>query len=241
MDYQLVYNKIVANAMRENREKGKGVYYETHHVIPRCCGGDNSKSNLVNLTSKEHFICHLLLCHIYPDNKKLQYALWCMCNQQSSKQQRYKPSARLYEYTRKLRYKLKNPKSYIKWQNAVIGNVERSQKISKALKGRPSPRKGCNLSQSHKSNISKARLGQSRDLEAIEKSVLGKRRVRESRSERDKQNYTLQMLTRHISVEDIKIIISEYKAGSTLNTLRLRYNKSYPTIRRILQLENLFG
>ena len=36
-------------------------YVEKHHIIPKSCGGTNSKDNLVNLTAKEHFICHLLL------------------------------------------------------------------------------------------------------------------------------------------------------------------------------------
>ena len=36
-------------------------YTEKHHIIPKSCGGNNSKDNLVSLTAKEHFICHLLL------------------------------------------------------------------------------------------------------------------------------------------------------------------------------------
>lgn len=34
---------------------------EKHHIIPKSLGGKNSKSNLANLTPREHFICHLLL------------------------------------------------------------------------------------------------------------------------------------------------------------------------------------
>jgi hypothetical protein len=34
---------------------------EKHHVIPRSLGGDNTKSNVVRLTPREHYICHLLL------------------------------------------------------------------------------------------------------------------------------------------------------------------------------------
>lgn len=36
-------------------------YSEKHHIIPKSLGGSNDKSNLVRLTGREHFICHLLL------------------------------------------------------------------------------------------------------------------------------------------------------------------------------------
>lgn len=41
-----------------NRQKKKGIYYESHHIIPKSMGGKEE----VLLTAKEHFICHLLLC-----------------------------------------------------------------------------------------------------------------------------------------------------------------------------------
>lgn len=37
-------------------------------------GGDNSKTNLVDLTAEEHFVAHQLLVKIYPDESKLVYA-----------------------------------------------------------------------------------------------------------------------------------------------------------------------
>lgn len=46
--------------------------------MPRCLGGDNNKGNLVRLSFREHFICHRLLCKMYPGNNKLIYALSCM-------------------------------------------------------------------------------------------------------------------------------------------------------------------
>lgn len=30
------------------------IYYEKHHILPRCLGGKNYNSNLVLLTPKEH-------------------------------------------------------------------------------------------------------------------------------------------------------------------------------------------
>jgi hypothetical protein len=78
MNYEKIYNDLISKAKSENRVKGEGVYYETHHITPRCVGGSDDSDNLVNLTAKEHFIAHKLLCEIYPGENKLMYAYWCM-------------------------------------------------------------------------------------------------------------------------------------------------------------------
>jgi len=36
-------------------------YIEKHHIIPRSLGGNNSAENIVKLSARQHFICHLLL------------------------------------------------------------------------------------------------------------------------------------------------------------------------------------
>jgi hypothetical protein len=53
------YYKIIHNAT--NRVLTDSIYTEKHHIIPRSLGGDNSIKNLVKLTAREHFVCHLLL------------------------------------------------------------------------------------------------------------------------------------------------------------------------------------
>jgi hypothetical protein len=75
MDYQKIYNQIINRA--QNRQL-QG-YKENHHIIPRCLGGVDDKENLVELTAREHFLCHKLLCFIYPKNKPLKWALYNMC------------------------------------------------------------------------------------------------------------------------------------------------------------------
>jgi hypothetical protein len=103
MNYQKVYDQIINRAKSENRIKYNGVYYEKHHINPKCLGGDDNKSNLVLLTAREHFICHWILIRLYPNNAKLIHALWGMCNNlTSSNQIRYTPSSRVYEEARQL-------------------------------------------------------------------------------------------------------------------------------------------
>jgi hypothetical protein len=37
------------------------MYVEKHHITPKSLGGSNKHTNIVNLTAREHFICHILL------------------------------------------------------------------------------------------------------------------------------------------------------------------------------------
>jgi len=62
-------------------------------------GGDNNKNNLVELTAREHFLCHRLLCEIYPLNHKLIWALWLMAigKQKIKTTEPYKISSKEYE------------------------------------------------------------------------------------------------------------------------------------------------
>ena len=62
MDYQKIYNSIVTRGKNRLYEG----YTESHHIIPRCMGGTDDPSNLVELTAEEHYVCHQLLVKIYP-------------------------------------------------------------------------------------------------------------------------------------------------------------------------------
>jgi hypothetical protein len=68
MNYQRIYNNLMT--LRKMRTG----YVEKHHIIPRCLGGLDDKDNLIELYPEEHYLAHLLLCKIYPDNQKLLYA-----------------------------------------------------------------------------------------------------------------------------------------------------------------------
>jgi hypothetical protein len=67
VNYQKIYDLLI-NRARNRILKG---YLERHHIIPRCMGGNNAKSNLVDLTPEEHYVCHQLLVKIYPKHSGL--------------------------------------------------------------------------------------------------------------------------------------------------------------------------
>jgi hypothetical protein len=165
MNYQKIYNQIVERAKNRQLED----YKERHHVIPRCLGGDNNKENLVELTAREHFLCHRLLCEIYPNNHKLWYALFLMAiGKQKTKKYHYVISSRLYE------------KIKIEWQSKVKNKPkpggfmsgEIRQKISESNKGK-SRNKGSKFSKETKQKISEAKKGKSLSKQHIENLKIG--------------------------------------------------------------------
>ena len=61
MNYISIYENIIERA--KTREIVG--YKERHHIIPRSLGGTDNNDNLVDLTAREHFLCHYLLTKIY--------------------------------------------------------------------------------------------------------------------------------------------------------------------------------
>ena len=93
--YQTWYNQITENAKTRTLDG----YTETHHVLPRSMGGDDSADNRVELTAREHFVCHWLLTKMTEgdDHYKMLNALRIM-RAESPRHQRYntKITARVY-------------------------------------------------------------------------------------------------------------------------------------------------
>lgn len=98
MNYRNIYNSIILKR-QNNIPSG---YTEEHHIIPRSLGGTDDVNNLVKLTAKEHFICHLLLTKIYEAGTTEYYKMchaFLMMMTSSKKQTRY-ISSRKYETLR---------------------------------------------------------------------------------------------------------------------------------------------
>lgn len=63
MNYKRIYDEFIAD--RKEKQPNKPDYYETHHIVPRCIGGDDTHENLIRLTAEDHFFAHLLLAKIH--------------------------------------------------------------------------------------------------------------------------------------------------------------------------------
>lgn len=94
--YKKWYDAIIIAAQTRGAVDG---YNENHHIVPQCLGGTNEQCNLVTLTAKEHFICHMLLPRFTTGDakKRMWYSAHLMAQVSRDYQDRYKPSARTYE------------------------------------------------------------------------------------------------------------------------------------------------
>jgi hypothetical protein len=136
MNLFIIYNKICERG--QSRILNNSVYTEKHHIIPKSMGGDNKKENITTLTSKEHFICHKILCELYPNNEKLKYAFWAMCNQ--TKNRNYRVSSRDYEYAKSICLELwKRPKPLETIKKGI--ETKRKNKILRSINGEKINRK----------------------------------------------------------------------------------------------------
>lgn len=94
------YTKWYYNIVRGAKHRIIDGYIEAHHIIPRCLGGSDSGDNLVRLTPREHFICHMLLTKMHDDHR-LKFAFIVMAVENPKQCRRFKISSKMYEYLKK--------------------------------------------------------------------------------------------------------------------------------------------
>lgn len=161
--YYRTYRAIIENALHRTLTG----YYETHHIIPRSLGGTDNNENLIRLTAREHFICHLLLPKFTegPDRYKMLHAFIMMSGRSVYKSRAYDMHRR--EYSALMRKRMSGDKNHMFGvdrsgvKNTFYGKQhsdETKLKISTAKKG-TSYGKGIPKSEEHKKKLSAARKG----------------------------------------------------------------------------------
>ena len=169
--YSKWYFSIVHRAMSRD-SNGLG-YIEKHHIIPKSLGGNNDAANLVCLTAKEHFICHMLLPKMTSggQKQKMVYAAWRMAVQKRPDQARYRVSSKVYEMIKTQRSAYL--KSLVGPLNPNFGNKtgrisedftpEWRAKISASRKGKSSWNKGVARTSKEKAKMSATRKQRASD------------------------------------------------------------------------------
>lgn len=89
MNYLNIYNSLIQKGQRENLDCRS--IYERHHITPRCMGGSDDDSNIVNLTPEQHYTAHLLLAKIY-DIPELWFAVNMMAGNGQSPSNKKTPN-----------------------------------------------------------------------------------------------------------------------------------------------------
>ena len=160
------YNEIIEKAKSENRIRLKKnntnyIYYENHHILPRCIGGSNEKENMQLLTAEEHYICHRLLTYIYPNNRGIILAFHYMMYG-SKTNERIEIPVEDYAYLKELLSKngmsIEQKDKISKTLTGVKHTEERIKKTNESNKGKTKGRKYPNrkrpqLTKEHKQHI----------------------------------------------------------------------------------------
>lgn len=146
--YSKWYNNIISNA---KSRISNNLYVEKHHIIPKSLGGDNSIENIILLSAREHYICHLLLPKMLEGKKKksMIFALWHLRNRHNYKNLSNNNS-RLYEKL-KIEFSILSSELH---KNKIISE-EHKDKISQANKNKI-------VSDDTKTKISNSKLGKKR-------------------------------------------------------------------------------
>ena len=188
--YYRCYLRIIDNA--KNRILDKDGYVEKHHILPKSMGGSNKKENIIALTAKEHYVCHVLLtkCTTVYYLKLMRYALGKFI--QSNKYQKRNFTARQYQNIRESislartgttfsdesKKKMSNSaKNRIPWNKGLKGVIVHSKesnlKRSNTLKGRP-------ISEEQKNKISNSKIGKPSGMIGKSHSEETKQKMREA-------------------------------------------------------------
>jgi hypothetical protein len=201
------YNRWYNNIIDRAKLRTLTSYKEVHHIVPRALGGNDDNLNLVDLTAREHFICHWLLVKIHTGEarSKMINAMYMM-RAEGPYQQRYKSkiTSRVYEklrieyaaYISKRNTGRKQPPEEKERQiKAMTGRTrapfseEWRAKLSAAKKGENNNRYGIEVLEETRKKMSEKAKGRKYSAETIEKRAS---KIRGSKREKIPCPYCLQ-------------------------------------------------
>lgn len=182
--YSKYYFSIISKA--KSRTLSPETYVERHHIIPKSLGGNNSTSNLIKLTAREHFICHWLLTKMTSGDSRIKmvYALHRM-QSSNTKHRGYITSitSRVFEKNR-----IEHSKFISSMNKGRVCSVETKQKLSIALKGKNVGRK---CPEHQKQRLREVNTGKKckpfTEEHKHKLSIAAKSRIRAPRTEEQKQ------------------------------------------------------
>lgn len=122
------YSRIYFSIIQKATLRELNCYSESHHIIPKSLGGSNDPTNLVNLSAREHYICHRLLVKMTVgiNKRKMSRAFWAMCILDKT-QRRYIPNSRVFQLAKE---------KYIKTLVGRKLTAETKEKIRKSNLGK---------------------------------------------------------------------------------------------------------
>lgn len=136
------YTTWYFNIINKSKTRILDGYFEIHHILPKCLGGKNNSENLVKLTAREHFICHLLLTKMTTGANKAKmvhaassYVYWTT----KKHNRNFTVNSRTIQYLKETR------QQHLTYEMSKPENMKRSRDAAKALWANPEHK----LKQSH--------------------------------------------------------------------------------------------
>lgn len=130
--YRSLYLRLIEKGLNMTEEELSG-YNEKHHILPKCMGGTDDKSNLVLLPVRYHIMAHLLLLEAYPNIVKIAITASLMINGSTSNGPMKKRTEILEKSfsTRTLSYLREKAKKLISGENSPLlgGNNPNSKGV----------------------------------------------------------------------------------------------------------------
>ena len=159
--YTRIYYQIIDRA----KDRELDGYGEKHHIIPKSFGGSNKKENLVNLTAREHFVCHWLLTKMTEGllKGKMIYAVWMLATNNNPHQQREKISSKKYEILKRLMA-----------EKEISSETRRKMGLGRL--GKVPHNKGQAMSEEQKEKMRQANIGKIPDTKSVLKGIETKKR-----------------------------------------------------------------
>ena len=171
--YTSIYFRIV-----EHRKSNPSTERtESHHIIPKSLGGSDDPENLVDLTLREHWVCHRLLTKMTTgdDRSRMAMALYYMANTKKYDVR----SSRVYEQAREERRNFQMTNT--QWRNKL--SIHSKKRFSIPENNPMYGRKHTEDSKRRMSENSKGRQAWNKgkpgstNPDAIRKALIGKRWV----------------------------------------------------------------
>lgn len=161
----MTYNEYIQNILSSRGRFACGKeYHERHHIVPRSIGGCDDDENLIDLYAREHYEAHKLLYEENPNNEAIAFAWWMMSTKNDKTAGRYELTADEYELAKAAlsiaQSKVKKELFANKENHPMFGRTQSEdskEKMRKAKRGKPSPKKGISVSDEEKARLNSIR------------------------------------------------------------------------------------
>lgn len=193
--YTCWYYAIINQA----KDRTTNQYTESHHVLPRSMfpALHLESNNRVDLTAREHFICHWLLTkmvHLPDDVKKMWYAFWAMSMDRD--RTRHRIPARIWARLREQRGIITAEQNRARvWTEASKEKLRQFNKSRKqteeSIAKRSAKLRGRTLSEEHKDKLRVKKAPFSEEhKKKLSEAKLGKKRPPHSEETKSKMRET---------------------------------------------------